>query len=336
MMTGRGARGSEPAGGLTLHIPVLAREVIAAMAPNSSRRDQSSRRYLDATFGAGGYSMALLAAQPDCHVLALDRDPDAVAAGYALVDAMAGRLTVVEDRFSRLDHLAAQYGFAPLDGVMLDIGVSSMQLDDPARGFSFRHAGPLDMRMAKAGPSAADLVNGMAEADLADLIYRYGEERRSRAVAKAIVKARREAPIETTARLAAIVAGVVRAAQDGIHPATRTFQALRIAVNDELGELESALAAAEKVLAPGGRLAVVTFHSLEDRLVKQFMSERSGRSARPSRHAPSLAGGPAPTFSLVTRKPITPGPAELAANPRARSAKLRVAERTGALVEQGS
>jgi 16S rRNA (cytosine1402-N4)-methyltransferase len=204
-----------------------------------------------------------------------------------------------------------------------------MQIDDAARGFSFRFDGPLDMRMEKAGESAEDLVNGLAEAPLADLIYRYGEEHRSRAVARAIVAARREARITTTGRLASIVASVVRASQDGIHPATRTFQALRIAVNDELGELERALAAAERLLSPGGRLVVVTFHSLEDRIVKRFMTERSGREAAPSRHAPAAATRTA-TFQTLTRRPVTAGYAELADNPRARSAKLRAAERTAA------
>jgi 16S rRNA (cytosine1402-N4)-methyltransferase len=204
-----------------------------------------------------------------------------------------------------------------------------MQIDDAARGFSFRFDGPLDMRMEKAGESAEDLVNGLAEAPLADLIYRYGEEHRSRAVARAIVAARREARITTTGRLASIVSSVVRASQDGIHPATRTFQALRIAVNDELGELERALAAAERLLSPGGRLVVVTFHSLEDRIVKRFMTERSGREAAPSRHAPAAATRTA-TFQTLTRRPVTAGHAELVDNPRARSAKLRAAERTAA------
>jgi 16S rRNA (cytosine1402-N4)-methyltransferase len=324
MTTGRGDRPSDAAGGPARHIPVLAREVVEALAP------RPGGRYCDGTFGAGGYCRALFDACPDISILAIDRDPDAVIGGYGLVEAMGGRLTLVEDRFSSIDTLAEQFGFAPLDGIMLDIGVSSMQLDDAARGFSFRHDAPLDMRMEKAGQSAADLVATLPEAELADLIYRYGEERRSRAVARAIVAARKAEPIATTGRLAEIVAGVVRFSPDGIHPATRTFQALRIAVNDELGELEQALEAAERALAPGGRLAVVTFHSLEDRIVKRFLTERSGRAARPSRHAPAAQAEAEPTFALVGRQPVTPGETEVAMNPRARSAKLRVAERTDA------
>lgn len=322
-MTGRGDRTSDAAGGPARHVPVLAREVIAALAP------RAGGSYCDGTFGAGGYTRAILEAAPDTRVVALDRDPEAILGGWSLVDQAAGRLTLVESRFGELDEVARAHGFTPLDGVVLDIGVSSMQLDDPERGFSFRHDGPLDMRMEKAGESAADLVNTLPESALADVIYEYGEERRSRAVARAIVAARREAPITTTKRLADIVASVVRAAPGDIHPATRTFQALRIAVNDELGELESALEAAERALATGGRLVVVTFHSLEDRIVKRFLSERSGREAGPSRHAPAVAGE-APTFTLVGRKPVVAGEEEVRANPRARSAKLRAAIRTDA------
>jgi 16S rRNA (cytosine1402-N4)-methyltransferase len=209
---------------------------------------------------------------------------------------------------------------------VLDIGVSSMQIDEAERGFSFRFDGPLDMRMERKGPSAADLVNTLEEAEIADILWRYGEERRSRAIARAIVKARAVEPITTTGALAKLVASVVWVSGDAINPATRTFQALRIAVNDELGELERGLEAAEAVLAPGGRLAVVTFHSLEDRIVKDFMTERSGRTAAPSRHLPQTQQERA-RFSLVTRKPITAGDAEIRLNPRARSAKLRVVER---------
>jgi len=322
MTTGRGDRPSDAAGGPARHIPVLAREVVEALAP------RQGGRYLDGTFGAGGYCRALFDACADISILAIDRDPDAVAGGYALVETMGGRLTLVEDRFSALDRVAEEHGFAPLDGIMLDIGVSSMQLDDAHRGFSFRADAPLDMRMEQAGPSAADLVASLPEGDLADLIYRYGEERRSRAIARAIVAARKTAPVATTGRLAEIVTSVVRFSPDGIHPATRTFQALRIAVNDELGELERGLEAAERVLAPGGRLAVVTFHSLEDRIVKRFLTERSGRAARPSRHAPAAPAQDAPTFELVGKQPMAPSETEIALNPRARSAKLRVAERT--------
>jgi 16S rRNA (cytosine1402-N4)-methyltransferase len=321
-MTGRGDRATDAAGGPARHVPVLLREVVSALAP------QPGGVILDGTFGAGGYTRAILDATPDGRVIALDRDPTAIAGGYALVAQAAGRLTLVESRFSELEDVLASLGLAAVDGVVLDIGVSSMQIDDPERGFSFRAEGPLDMRMGRHGTSAEDLVNGMEEGPLADLIYRYGEERRSRAVARAIVAARRQERVTTTKRLADIVASVVRAAKDDIHPATRTFQALRIAVNDELGELERALEAAERVLRPGGRLVVVTFHSLEDRIVKQFLQERSGREARPSRHAPAGARSAA-TFDLLGRKAVTAGEDELRANPRARSAKLRAAVRTG-------
>ncbi len=322
-MTGRGDRTSDAAGGPARHVPVLLNEVVDALEP------KAGGRYIDGTFGAGGYTRAVLDSAPDVRVLAIDRDPTAITAGAALVSEAAGRLTLVEGRFGDLATIASQFGFAPLDGVVLDIGVSSMQLDDPERGFSFRGDGPLDMRMEKAGRSAEDIVNGMEEGPLADLIYAYGEERRSRAVSRAIMAARKEARITTTKRLADIVGTVVRSHPNDIHPATRTFQALRIAVNDELGELERALVAAEQALAPGGRLVVVTFHSLEDRIVKQFMAERSGRMAGPSRHAPMTAAAE-PTFAVVTRKPVTAGDAELRANPRARSAKLRAVERTDA------
>ena len=322
-MTGRGDRTSDAAGGPARHVPVLVREVVDALSP------QASGLYCDGTFGAGGYTRAILAADPGLRVLALDRDPDAIAGGQALVAQSAGRLVLEEARFGDLAAVAERTGFVPLSGIVLDIGVSSMQLDDPHRGFSFRFDGPLDMRMEQAGRSAADIVNTMEEGPLADLIFAYGEERRSRAVARAIVAARREESITTTKRLADIVASVVRGAPGDIHPATRTFQALRIAVNDELGELERALEGAERVLAPGGRLVVVTFHSLEDRIVKRFMQERTGREAAPSRHAPALARSTA-TFAQVTRKPVVAGEDELRDNPRARSAKLKTVARTDA------
>jgi 16S rRNA (cytosine1402-N4)-methyltransferase len=322
-MTGRGDRTSDAAGGPARHVPVLLGEVVNALAP------RPGGRYLDGTFGAGGYTRAILEAAPDTSVLAVDRDPEAVAGGAALVSASAGRLTLVEGRFGDLADLARRANFLPLDGVVLDIGVSSMQLDDPGRGFSFRADGPLDMRMERSGPSAEDIVNAMEEGPLADLIYAYGEERKSRAVARALVQARKVERITTTGRLAEIVASVVRSRPDDIHPATRTFQALRIAVNDELGELERALAGAEKALAPGGRLVVVTFHSLEDRIVKQFMADRTGRSAGPSRHSPATVPLE-PTFVQVTRKPLTASETEVRANPRSRSAKLRAVERTDA------
>lgn len=304
-------------------MPVLLAEVIEAL-------DLGLRhRVIDGTFGAGGYTRAILDASAECHVMAIDRDPSAIVAGRVIETQSHGRLSLVEGRFGDLAEFARERGFAPADAIVLDIGVSSMQLDEAERGFSFRADGPLDMRMEQKGESAADLVNTMDEGDLADLIYKYGEERKSRAVARAIVKARLEEKITTTKRLADIVASAVYAKHDQIHPATRTFQALRIAVNDELGELERALQGAEEILAVGGRLAVVTFHSLEDRIVKQFIADRANATPSPSRHMPDAVRDIA-TFKTVTRKPITASDAEMTRNPRARSAKLRVAERTAA------
>jgi 16S rRNA (cytosine1402-N4)-methyltransferase len=307
------------------HVPVLLTEVLAALdLPGRSLA-------VDGTFGAGGYTRAMLGVDPTVHVLAIDRDPGAIADGAPVVAAAQGRLTLVPGRFGTLDACVREAGHSQADAVVLDIGVSSMQIDQAERGFSFRHDGPLDMRMERAGRSAADLVNEAEEGDLADIIYHYGEERRSRAVARAIVEARRKGRIETTAALAEVVSSVVWAdPASGIHPATRTFQGLRIAVNDELGELVQALHAAERILRPGGRLAVVTFHSLEDRIVKQFFSARSGRAAQGSRHLPSLEA-PAPrSFTAVTKGPVLPTDSETFANPRARSAKLRAVERTDA------
>jgi 16S rRNA (cytosine1402-N4)-methyltransferase len=310
--------------GDALHIPVLLAEVVEALAP----RDGAT--IVDGTFGAGGYSGALLEAAR-CRVVAIDRDPAALARGGALAQRHGDRLTLIEGRFGEMDRLVAAAGLDKVDGVALDLGVSSPQIDDPARGFSFRFDGPLDMRMGRDGPTAADVVNGAEEGELADLLWQLGEERMSRRVARAIVAARRAQPITTTAQLADIIRSVVPRSRDGIDPATRSFQALRLHVNDELGELDRGLSAAERLLAPGGRLAVVTFHSLEDRRVKAFLRRRSGHSPAPSRHAPAAAGtGPAPSFTLVNGNGITPTPAEVARNPRARSARLRAAERTGA------
>jgi 16S rRNA (cytosine1402-N4)-methyltransferase len=305
------------------HVPVLRDEVVTALNP------RAGAAIVDGTFGAGGYTRAILAAA-DCTVWAVDRDPDAVARGRAAEAEFGGRLRILQGRFGDMDRLLADAGIPHADGVTLDVGVSSMQIDDPDRGFSFLRDGPLDMRMERSGPSAADIVNEMAEAELADLIFRLGEERHSRRVARAIVAARKEKPFERTGELAEVVRRVVPRSKDGIDPATRTFQALRIYVNDELGELRRGLAAAEKLLAPGGRLAVVTFHSLEDRAVKEFLKERSGAGPQPSRHAPAAAAARSATFRLLGRKPVEPSAAELAANPRARSAKLRAAERTAA------
>lgn len=305
------------------HVSVLLAEVVAALAP------ADDRTYVDGTFGAGGYSLALLDAAR-CRVWGIDRDPFAVARGQTLAAAHPGRFDMVEGRFGDMDDLLAAHGVTRVDGVALDIGVSSMQIDEAERGFSFAKDGPLDMRMEQSGTSAADLVNRAEEAELADIIYRYGEERMARRVARAIVKARADKPFERTGELADVVRRVVRGGHDAIDPATRTFQALRIAVNDELGELERGLAAAERLLAPGGRLAVVSFHSLEDRVVKTFLKERSGEAAQPSRHMPEAARGPAPSFTLLHRKAVRPGSGEAARNPRARSAKLRAAVRTEA------
>jgi len=305
------------------HIPVLLNEVVDALQP------RDGGRYVDGTFGAGGYTAAMLD-RADCQVIAIDRDPDAIGAGRALAERYAPRLRLIEGRFGDMADLLSAEGVDDVDGVTLDLGVSSMQFDQPARGFSFRASGPLDMRMEKAGASAADLVNQGDEAELADIFWRYGEERKSRRVAHAIVERRRTKRIETTGELADIVRRAVGpSARDESDPATRAFQALRIAVNDELGELERGLAAAEQVLAAGGRLAVVSFHSLEDRAVKEFVRARSGRTPSPSRHAPPRAAERTATLREVMRKPVPPSAAEVAANPRARSARLRVAERLG-------
>ncbi len=305
------------------HVPVLLNEVVEALKP------AGGERYLDGTFGGGGYTEALLD-KANCQVVALDRDPDAIAAGQTLLERYPARLLLIEGRFGDMVELLEAEGVHAVDGVTLDLGVSSMQFDRPERGFSFRASGPLDMRMEKRGPSAADLVNDADEAELADIFWRYGEERRSRRVARAIVEQRKAKRIETTGELAEIVRRAVGpSAKDESDPATRVFQALRIAVNDELGELERGLAAAEQVLAPGGRLAVVSFHSLEDRAVKEFVRARSGRTPAPSRHAPPRGEPQAATLRDLTRRPVVPSDAEVAANPRARSARLRVAEKIG-------
>jgi 16S rRNA (cytosine1402-N4)-methyltransferase len=318
-MTGGGPEQATPADGRPRHIPVLLREVVANLAPHDGGV------YIDGTYGAGGYTQAILAAG-DTRVVAIDRDPTAVAAGEPQAETAAGRLTLVRGEFAALDRIAGDLGVTAVDGVVLDLGVSSMQLDTAERGFSFRLDGPLDMRMGAAGPSAADVVAHGSERDLADIIFFLGEERRARAVARAIVAARGEGPITTTRALADIVARVVHSRPGDIHPATRTFQALRLYVNDELGQLAAGLAAAERILAPGGRLVVVSFHSLEDRIVKNFLSARSG-AERGSRHLPETAVAPA-TFERLTRRPLEAAEDEVATNPRARSAKLRAAVRT--------
>lgn len=379
--------GLEPGASERPHTPVLLAEVLAALKP------RNSETYIDGTFGAGGYSSAILDSA-DCRVIALDRDPTAIAAAAPLIARYAGRLHIVELPFSRMDESVGPTRAIPgeanpsqastierwpsplgekmserqvegqwsrreweqspdhasgsaardirepkaatepiFDGVVLDIGVSSMQLDQPERGFSFQHDGPLDMRMSQTGPhagaSAADIVNTMEADALADILYRYGEERRSRHIARAIVMDRVKVPFTRTKQLADLVARVLKAPKiDGRHAATRTFQALRIYVNDELGELQRGLEAAERILKPGGRLVVVTFHSLEDRIVKEFLRTRSGRVSHGSRHAPAVVdAGPAPTFKLEIARAIAPGDAESATNPRSRSARLRWAIR---------
>ncbi|HEX4569232.1 MAG TPA: 16S rRNA (cytosine(1402)-N(4))-methyltransferase RsmH [Dongiaceae bacterium] len=310
------------------HRPVLLAEVLRLLAP----RDGGI--YVDGTFGAGGYSSAILESA-DCRVLGIDRDPRAIADGATLADRFAGRLTLIEGRFGEMTDLLAAEGVAAADGVALDLGVSSMQLDEAERGFSFRAGGPLDMRMSREGPSAADLVNGLPETELADILFRYGEEKRSRAIARAIIRRRGEAPITRTDELAAVVHSVTGPKRPGrgqsaIDPATRSFQALRIAVNDELGELDRGLVGAEALLKPGGRLAVVSFHSLEDRRVKQFLRQRSGRSPQASRHLPAGGREMAPSFRRCPGDEAAAGEAEVAHNPRARSARLRGAERSEA------
>jgi 16S rRNA (cytosine1402-N4)-methyltransferase len=325
-MTAGGDGLAAVAGGSALHIPVLGRRALEFL------RVHDRGTYIDATFGAGGYSAAILGAA-DCKVIGIDRDPDALALGQRLVQAANGRLTLIEDRFSNLDAAAHAAGFTAVDGVVLDLGVSSMQLDTAERGFSFRLDGPLDMRMGGEGASAANVVNAASERDLANIIFVLGEERYSRSVARAIVKARTDAPIETTRALADIVGRVVRSRPGDIHPATRTFQALRIYVNDELGELVAGLRAAERILKPQGRLVAVSFHSLEDRIVKTFFAGR-GESRAGSRHAPELKA-PAPTFRVLTKKPVVADAGEVVHNPRARSAKLRAAERAEAPAREG-
>jgi 16S rRNA (cytosine1402-N4)-methyltransferase len=300
------------------HVPVLLVPLLKAVAPVAGV-------WLDGTLGAGGYTRGLLEAGADV-VIGIDRDPLAIGMASDWGAPYGDRLRVVQGTFSDLDTLAGE----ALDGIVLDLGVSSMQLDLPERGFSFAKDGPLDMRMSQEGPSAADIVNTAGEGEIADILYHYGEERASRRIARAIVAARAEAPITGTLRLSEIVSSCLPRPKPGqSHPATRSFQALRIAVNAEFHELADGLEAAERALKPGGMLAVVSFHSLEDRIVKRFMQARSGRGGQGSRHAP-MATPEAPRFDLINRKAIGPDEAECAANPRARSALLRVARRTDA------
>jgi 16S rRNA (cytosine1402-N4)-methyltransferase len=298
------------------HLPVMLNEVLEMLSP------RDGAHYVDGTFGGGGYASAILEAA-DCKVLGIDRDPAAIARGQALVERFGGRLTLVQGEFSRMDEFAKAS-----DGVVLDLGVSSFQFDQPERGFSFRADGPLDMRMSREGETAADFVNRATHSELASVIARLGEEKNARRIASAIIAAR---PVTGTAQLADIVAQAQGPAAQrlAIHPATRTFQALRIHVNDELGELERGLDAALNILRPQGRLVVVSFHSLEDRMVKQFLSRRSTAAPRASRHAPMTASAK-PAFELLTSRPRTPSAEEIGRNPRARSAKLRAGLRLAA------
>ena len=310
------------------HVPVMLVEVMNALSP------RNGGIYVDGTFGAGGYTRAILDSC-DCTVWAIDRDPDAIERAKDLANSYRGRLHPIQGRFGAMDRLLSEHGVTMVDGVALDLGVSSQQIDQPERGFSFRGDGPLDMRMEKTGLSAADVINTADEATLADIFYIYGEERRSRAVARAIVRARTEKAISRTSELVSIIHRAIGPRTGEVDSATRTFQALRIHINDEMGEIENGLKAAERLLAPDGRLVVVSFHSLEDRTVKSFFSLRAGSSARPSRHQPSLSSrgttrAAAPPFSLLTRKTVRPSAAECDVNPRARSARMRAGARTDA------
>ncbi len=302
------------------HIPVLLNEVLTAIAP------KDGGIYVDGTFGAGGYTRAVLDAA-DCTVYAIDRDPDAIREGQPLCDKYKGRLHLLRGEFGSMADLLRENGVGSVDGVMLDIGVSSMQIDRADRGFSFQKDGSLDMRMSRSGQTAADVLNTFAEKDIADIIYLYGEERFSRRIAAAVVARRREKPFETTTEFASLIRSVVPHKKDDIDPATRSFQALRIYVNDELGQLKAGLSGAEELLKSGGRMAVVSFHSLEDRIVKAFIQERSGKTANPSRYLPAAEQKPA-TLEAVSKKAIQPSEDEIVRNPRSRSARLRVAQKT--------
>ena len=307
------------------HTPVMLSPMLEFLAP------RNGGIYVDGTLGRGGYTQAILDSC-DCAVWAIDRDPEAVAhATGAFADCYAGRLTIVHGRFGDMVGLLEGAGVGQVDGVVFDLGMSSVQIGDPARGFSFQNDGPLDMRAGATGTSAADVVNALPEEELAAVIREFGEERRARRIARAIVEARSRAPITRTGELADLVRRVVPRSRDGIDGATRTFQALRIHVNDELGEIDRGLDAAEILLRPGGRLVVVSFHSLEDRRVKDFLRSRSGDAPRPSRHLPEVPGdGRRPTFRLLRRGARKPDAEEIAANRRARSARQRAAERTPA------
>ncbi len=317
-MTDHGVERDITISGPVRHVPVLLAEVIEALSP------KDGEVYIDGTFGAGGYSRSILEAA-DCRLIGVDRDPDAIEGAKPLIEEFPDRLKVIQGRFSTLDEVAKSAGEDLVDGVVLDLGVSSMQLDEGERGFSFMRDGPLDMRMGKDGETAAEIVARLEEQELADIFYRLGEERRSRAIARAIVAHRKTAEITRTSELADIVEGVLgRKPNDPKHPATRVFQALRLFINQELEELVEALHSAERILKPGGRLVVVTFHSLEDRIVKRFCAQKCGRISRPSRHLPGdNSQEEKPSFQFVNRKAVKPGDNEILNNPRARSAQLR-------------
>ena len=307
----------------SLHQPVMLDEVVATLSP------KDGGHYIDATFGNGGYSRAILQTA-NCHVMAIDQDPDAIARGQSLVDEYADRFSLAHGRFSQMSDLYQnhhKHSHDGLDGIVFDLGVCSTQLDQAERGFSFQKDGPLDMRMSQDGLDACEVVNNASESDIADILYTYGDERASRRIARAIVKARSQAPIERTLQLAEIIHSVMPRPKPGqSDSATRSFQALRIYVNQEVREIEDALEAAQSLLKPDGMLVVVTFHSLEDRIVKRFIASRGGKTARPSRHVPDIEDLPV-FFAAHTRKPMLPSDAEITHNPRARSAKLRAARR---------
>ena len=309
------------AGGIDCHIPVLLASMLEALSP------QDHEVYIDGTFGAGGYSSAILE-KADCRVLGIDQDPDVLRGGRPLLQKYGGALSLLEGRYSAMVELVADLGIDAVQGVVLDIGVSSMQLDQAGRGFSFRANGPLDMRMSQSGPTAADLVNGLSEEELATVLWRFGEEKKSRKIARAIVDRRVAIPFTETGDLADLIAQILpKRPGDKIHPATRSFQALRIYLNDELGELLRGLNAATKILAPGGRLVVVSFHSLEDRIVKRFLRLGAGRVANQSRHLPDVNKETPAAYQIINSKAVKASDTEIEVNPRARSAVLRSAIR---------
>ena len=308
------------------HVSVMTNEVVSGLNP------RNGGIYVDGTFGQGGYSRAILDVAAT-RVFGIDRDPGAIDFGAELINEYPSRLTLIQGCFGDITKIMANEGISHVDGIILDLGVSSPQIDNPDRGFSFRYDGPLDMRMENKGPTAADFINDATEEDIANVIYEYGDERHSRRIARRIVEARKLKPILSTSQLVNIIHSNVRRSRDGIHPATRTFMALRIQVNDELGQLDRGLISAERILKPGGRLAVVAFHSLEDKKIKSFLHERGGLAAKGSRHMPETNEvNMAPSFNLVKRGVIKPAVSEVLSNPRSRSAKLRVAERTDAPV----